>query len=419
MPLPPAPAGAPARARAAALRPALLLGLGALWVALGLWPAWRSVQASRSARDYASYHYAVQEALDGGDPYDTAALSARARAEGTRDEVHPYFYPPPFLLLLGWAWPLSLERSAALWFWANVGVYGLTLGALRRWLRLSPLAVGVLGFTLTPALDSLKMGQANLPVLLAVVLGLWAGSGGAIALAAMWKMSPALLLGPWLARGRGRPVAVAVAGAVVLSLVSLPLVGLDAQLRFYTEILPGFGSGDYHGLKVPLTLPGNHSLPDLLRQAFPGSGPHRLAAAPRLLGQALSLVAFAGLCALARRLPRGDALGEALVMGAVLCLALITPVYTYEHHLSLLLLPGATLAAALEGGRVRGRGWWAAALLAWAGGAWWLSWLRGAQELAPALRWPLQESKFAAVVLLGLLNALAAAAPLRRPPAAG
>jgi hypothetical protein len=101
VPLPPAPAGAPARARAAALRPALLLGLGALWVALGLWPAWRSVQASRSARDYASYHYAVQEALDGGDPYDTAALSARARAEGTRDEVHPYFYPPPFLLLLG------------------------------------------------------------------------------------------------------------------------------------------------------------------------------------------------------------------------------------------------------------------------------------------------------------------------------
>ena len=59
-------------------------------------------------RDYATYHYAVQEVWQGGDPYVTAALDQRARAEGTRATVFPYFYPPPFLLTMAWATPLSL-----------------------------------------------------------------------------------------------------------------------------------------------------------------------------------------------------------------------------------------------------------------------------------------------------------------------
>ena len=34
-------------------------------------PAWIKVAGAKHGRDYATYHYAAAEALDGGDPYDT------------------------------------------------------------------------------------------------------------------------------------------------------------------------------------------------------------------------------------------------------------------------------------------------------------------------------------------------------------
>ena len=47
------------------------------------------------------------------------------------------------------------------------------------------------------------------------------------------------------------------ASAVGFSAVALWLVPWPVQWAFYTEILPGFSSGSYHGLKVPITLPDN------------------------------------------------------------------------------------------------------------------------------------------------------------------
>ena len=41
---------------------------------------------------------AAKVAVDGGNPYEKAALEQAALDEGTRPEVHPFFYPPPFLL---------------------------------------------------------------------------------------------------------------------------------------------------------------------------------------------------------------------------------------------------------------------------------------------------------------------------------
>ena len=103
----------------------LLLVLFALSVQL--WPAWKKVSGVKHARDYATYHYAVQEALDGGDPYVKRALSQRGRDEGTRKSVHPYFYPPPFLLLTLWAAPLSLTAGYKLFFWMNQAFLILSL----------------------------------------------------------------------------------------------------------------------------------------------------------------------------------------------------------------------------------------------------------------------------------------------------
>src|SRR5262245_33184272 len=64
-----------------------------------------------AGRDFASYHYAAKVAWAGGNPYDKGALDARARQEGTRPEVHPFFYPPPFLMLAAWSIPFPLRTG--------------------------------------------------------------------------------------------------------------------------------------------------------------------------------------------------------------------------------------------------------------------------------------------------------------------
>ena len=61
-------------------------------------------------------------------------------------------------------------------------------------------------------------------------------------------------------------------------------------MEFYTQILPTFLDGSYHGLKVPIGIPANHSIPDLFNQYAPGTA-HRLSP----LGQRLKLDGFVDL----------------------------------------------------------------------------------------------------------------------------
>ena len=83
-------------------------------------------------------------------------------------------------------------------FWhQSAGVTGMFL----RFSFLVSCAIVVLAtlaLCFTPITDNAKMGQANLLVLLAGVLGLWLRSGVSVGVAAMAKMSPALyLFGFW------------------------------------------------------------------------------------------------------------------------------------------------------------------------------------------------------------------------------
>ena len=378
-------------------------------------PAYKRVQGVKHGRDYATYHYAVAEALDGGDPYDTKALSARGKAERTRRRVHPFFYPPPFLLGMPWAAGLSLPMGYKVFFWlSQLGILGV-LVVMWRWFRAPPVLLGLLACTLTPITDSAKMGQANALVLLLAVAGLWRMSGGLVGAAAMAKMSPALYLFAWAARKAWRPLLVAIAMAIALSLATLPLVSLDAQLRFYTEVLPGFSSGDYHGLTVKIALPANHSIPDLFNQYWPGPDRHSLSDVAHHGSRVVSLLALGGLIWLARK--RRDPLGDANLYAAFSVLMLIAPVYTYEHHLVAALFPAAALGTALLAGRLRWWGW-VAALPAYFFVAWPLYWLRPLQKMAPDLKWQLQESKFFGLVVLGLLCAVVAwRSPVQEPDA--
>jgi hypothetical protein len=385
------------------LQPVLLALLAAVYVATVL-PAWRAVTGVTHGRDYATYHYAAQEARAGGDPYDAAALSRRARAEGTRAAVHPWFYPPPALLPFEPLSSLPLSTAYRAWFFVQQACLLGALWGMWRWFGARPLLLGLLAVVFTPIPDNLKMGQANLPVLLLTVLGLWRGSGLLVGAAAMAKMSPALYLASFAAQRRWRPILVAVATAVGLSVLALPLVPLSTQVRFYIEILPGFASGHYNGLGVPISLPANHSIPDLLHQLWPGPDAHSLDTRARIVGQALSLSLLALLSWLGRA-PR-DPLSQANHMGAMTVLLLITPVYAYEHHLVLALLPAAAALQALWEGRLPRRWLWLV-LPALFFVAWPLYWLRDAQKALPALSWWLQESKFLGLVGLGLANVVA------------
>ncbi len=110
--------------------------------ALGPWKA-RTWRASHG-RDFASYYYAVQVAADGADPYVKRALSRRARQDGTRQGgVHPFFYPPPYLLSFAWVLPLSLEQAFHAWYWMEHLFLLAVLLSLWRWAPGRPLALAL------------------------------------------------------------------------------------------------------------------------------------------------------------------------------------------------------------------------------------------------------------------------------------
>ncbi len=294
-----------------------------------------------AGRDYASYHYAVQAAWSGADPYDKAALEALSQAEGTRKQVHPFFYPPPFLLAVAWAIPASLAAGFSTWWVFNeLALIACGLVLWRWWRPLGPEVGWVTAIVLAAMFAvaySHELGQANFPVLALVLAGLWQErqrptlAGALVGLACMMKMAPALVVAWWLLRGRWQAVGASVVAAIVLSVLTLPLLGVGEQLHFYRDILPRFGSGDYNGLTIKIGMFGNHSLPNLFHQAWPGVG-NQLSGVARAASGVSVLALMGGLGALFWR-GTDDPVRLAGQASAVLVAMLLIPVYTYEHHL--------------------------------------------------------------------------------------
>ncbi len=380
----------------------LVIGLlGHLFVQAG--PAWKKVHAGGAGRDFASYYSAADVALHGGDPYENPSLDAAAREDHTRKSVNPYFYPPPFLLTVSWIGPFSLQSAYEAWFFVNEALLFAVLAVGVVAFEVPVWAVAALLWTWSPIPDNAWMGQANLLALLPALLGLAVAkrrpvAGGIlVGTAAMLKMSPALFLGWWLMQRNWRAVLAAMGTAVGLSLAALPLVGWAPTLRFYTEVLPGFSKGDYHGLKVPISLEANHSIPDLMDRAFPGPG-SILSETAQHASTAIVAVLLAIWAWRAWR-----ATEPAAVVGALAVLMVATPVYTYEHHLVFLLVAMGTAAglawrrvvADWRGGRRAAAGAVGLALVfTWFVLAWPLPMLRGAQAMLPKdLAWVTRESK--------------------------
>ena len=378
----------------------LLAVLLLAYVGVSVIPAWRGLHGPHNAKDWASYYYGAQVLAEGGDPYALPLLQQAAQADGFAQTVYPYLYPPPFLLEVWWMVPLSAPVSRDILFALNQAAW-LGLGVvLWRWFRPPLLLLGVLAVTLTPVTHAGRLGQVNGIVALLVAAALWRRSGGLLSAAAMIKMSPALYLPVWAAQGRWRAVLLSVVGAVGLSVLALLVVPLEVQVHFYRDLLPGFSSGAYNGLQVPVGLNANHSIPSALDVLWPGPDDYTLSAGVRSVSSVLLLVALALAAWLSRRV--SGVLSEACLFGALTVALVVLPVYAYEHHLALLALPVAALGAALLSGRLPG--WsWALALPGYLAVAWPLAGFRQALRAAPELAWLIRECKLLGAILIGLL----------------
>ncbi|MFT6819031.1 MAG: hypothetical protein ACJATT_002849 [Myxococcota bacterium] len=336
------------------------LVLATVWAVLQNTQAWGLTQARANGADFSSYYWAYQAALDGLDPYSSDALTDTIRASGSRAGVHPFFYPPPFLLAMSWVGERTVGEAYRIWFWVDVAAAGLCAAVLALWWRsISPMWswLAVLSFLCVGAVaNNHAMGQVNLAVLAVVLIALWAddeeapvAAGILMGMACMAKMSPAFFVAWWLVRRRWTSAAVSCITAIVLSGLALLLVPLDIQWRFYSEVLPGFGTGDYNGLRVPIGMWGNHSIPQWFHSLWPGAG-RQLSETARHMSSAFMLGTLVTMGVAFYR-PKADLVARAGQIGAVSIAILLVPVYTYEHHL-VYAIPGMV---AVIGGTLHGR----------------------------------------------------------------
>lgn len=220
----------------------LAAAIAACVVSLKLWADWQFTVAARFS-DWQTAANAVARALDGQPLYTQTQLRG------------PYYMTDT--VLKGWTYtPASVvalipfgSQPAGLYAWIvlNVGLYvgGLAailrreLGSFLPW----PLALVLLGLAaFRPFEEGVVAGNVN--VALAGLYALcWASDersrwmAPAAGLAATFKVFPGLIV-LWPMRAQGlRPLFVAAGVAIALSLLSLPIMGVDAWRDFVKAIL--------------------------------------------------------------------------------------------------------------------------------------------------------------------------------------
>ena len=173
-------------------------------------------------------------------------------------------------------------------------------------------------------------------------------------------------------------------------------MGFEEQKSFYTDVLPQFSSGQYSGLKVPIHLSSNHSIPEFCAQWFPAEKGTRISVAAQRFSSFVTIGLLSCLSWLAWKKT-----SEIKVLGAFVVLMVLVPIYTYEHHLVFLLFPSAILLS-IQKEHARFFSFCSYTTLFFL--FWPLIWWKETQKLFPTAKWLIQESKmFAALVLMGLL----------------
>ncbi len=204
-----------------------------------------------------------------------------------------------------------------------------------------------------PTRASLGLGQSDITIFFPMVVVFWAftrdhDSVGGIALgfAILTKIAPAVFLLYWFWKREWRVSIYAVATAVLLILISLPVVGIELWIRFVTQIFPALSTGTAYAQ--------NQSLPGLINRLMLeprfAAGLQSAPSVPavRAVSTAVELV----LVGLAMFVTRGrlgsrDSLRFALEFSVWLIVLLLISPIAWDHYFTWLLLPTTVLLAAL------------------------------------------------------------------------
>jgi Glycosyltransferase family 87 len=228
----------------------------------------------------------------------------------------------------------------------------LVLGADRAY-RSHPqwVLIVMLALCLEPVYSSITSGQVDIPILFAMYVVYWAFKRGhpvlagcAIAVAAMIKLSPALLLIYFLYKRQFKVVISGVMAVVVLLGIGIAVTGADDWIIFVREILPVLAKGSTHFENQTLVgfFNGLFLTPSALFSLQP--------VPPLVIPKVLTWITVGGVGLLMLRLfwPRsGETLRDGLRFDLEfsLCMValLIASSVAWQHYYVWLLLPLATL----------------------------------------------------------------------------
>ena len=313
----------------------LLLAFAAATVPLLVWALWALV-LHQGPNDYCDYWLAGRLVMQGHSPYDLAALSHLAQAEGLHFSLGGgYSYPPPFALLMVPLAAMPFYGSFVVFTVLSLASFALTVAIWLGWAhgwepsgRRRRLALALAAGLYPPTYGSVVIGQANLTLFPFLALGAaWALNGGRwrawwggclLGLAAIVKLVPGVLVVPL---GLGRRFR----GAIGVIAGALGALGLTVLVAPWTSA----GSGGLSSLLKADTYYTNQSLNGFVTRLVWDAGRSQaiwyrgfdpapaMLAVTALFGLATLAIIWRARSALTSRRGMALALGLALVAGIV------------------------------------------------------------------------------------------------------
>lgn len=313
-----------------------------------------SVDSSRTVflrTDFASFYYAAKASAHGLNIYAARVLDSLAAADGVANHVLPYLYPPFFAIV---AQPMArLSPQTAQRLWDAVQVLCVSCACVLIMLTLPFRSADVSGgsywtvgslitcasVVVFPFGENLAFGQINFLILILITASIFLSinirrdvlAGMALAAATLIKVTPALLLVPFLVNKRWNVLGGFWGGSALLVLATFDLADKNSW-RAFLDFLPNMGyarnvQGGFHPSIV-----ANFSLAGFFMRLLPGEG-----TAIRLLTMMTAVLLFAVILfhQVKKQTPRNDA---SFILPYLILMLVASPV-TWRHHL-ILLLPG-------------------------------------------------------------------------------
>jgi hypothetical protein len=291
--------------------------------------------------DFGAFYTWAYAARIGLNPYSPDAVMPLASRLGVR--AMPANYPPPFILAIE---PLSLiPRIPAFWLWHGIN---LCLLLIAVWLLVADLdnsrkRVGFAGAALLygPVTASLFWGQVEPFVLLMLVIALRnsvarrdIASGIAVALAAMCKMYPIVVIGYFLVSRRWTVVAstgLTILGGILLSMLAF---GGEVHADFIRQLWRTAGEKFW-----PYTT--NASLSAVVAKSLWMMAGPNITPGLKVLRIALIMLAASVVLAITIRgtliaKRRGE---ESIGFGLWVAATVLSAPLVWPHHLTILLIP--------------------------------------------------------------------------------